>query len=285
MDKLNHEGRKRLMPTGTRYRVFTAFNRQFVLDKIDAKYDCYLTLKDFFGRECILLSGINDLSCFDNFINRHKVCFAKPNRGSCGIGAVRLVLEDLENDHAVLSSLLEKYGEVAVEENISQNSTMASFHPQSVNTVRVMIIRLNNEPQMLFAGFRYGRGDSVVDNVGSGGTICMIDKDTGIIKTSKDGNVYDKETGHQIIGFQIPEWEKLREVIKSISDRLPEYRLFAVDMALDINNNWILVEANSHAELGGDRIIKECGYDYDAFIRLAGGGQKNTLKENENNDR
>ena len=77
------------------------------------------------------------------------------------------------------------YGFV-LEELIRQCQEMAALHPESVNTVRIPTLRFDDHVQIVHPFLRVGRGKSVVDNGMSGGILCTIDPETGIVKNTAD---------------------------------------------------------------------------------------------------
>ncbi|MDO4459121.1 MAG: sugar-transfer associated ATP-grasp domain-containing protein [Clostridia bacterium] len=136
-----------------------------------------------------------------------------------------------------------------LEDFIIQGEEMAVFHPQSINTCRfVSYIGNDGEAHPLFSTIRTGVGDSIVDNVGSGGITALVDIDTGIICT--DGmrgiNWYEKHPDSGVVfkGYQLPDWNELRAFIKSAHETRPQQKLLGWDMAWTVNNGWDVVEIN-----------------------------------------
>lgn len=138
-----------------------------------------------------------------------------------------------------------------MEELISQDDRLGRIHPQSVNTVRVPTIRLNDRTILFHPFFRVGRGESVVDNAGSGGIICALDSKTGTVIAAADehGNKFTvhPDTKEKLIGFEIPEWDKAVEFVEALVKVVPSNRYTGWDIALT-NEGWILIEANARGQ-------------------------------------
>ena len=82
------------------------------------------------------------------------------------------------------------------------DQALARFHPKSLNTVRYATFTKDNTVHPLFSFVRFGKGDSVVDNTGSGSIVASIEIDSGIIKTNgadKIGNEYKTHPDTEIM--------------------------------------------------------------------------------------
>lgn len=140
--------------------------------------------------------------------------------------------------------------ESIVEQYIIQHDDMMQFCPTSVNTVRVTTLNYNDECHFLYSVFRMGRGE-VVDNFHAGGIAAAVDVNTGIVCTDAvdlDANVYEIHpySGLKIKGFQIPLWDKIREVCIKASGRIDEVNLIGWDFAIT-KDGVELIEGNPGA--------------------------------------
>ena len=139
-----------------------------------------------------------------------------------------------------------KIGFVA-EELIIQAKELSAVHASSVNTMRVITIRMDDRVEVLPCVWRVGRGGRCVDNGGSGGIFCILD-DNGVIFSTADehGNSYDvhPDTKHPLVGFKVPRHEEARELAKELAMVVPSNRWCGWDLALT-EEGWVLQEANS----------------------------------------
>ncbi len=138
---------------------------------------------------------------------------------------------------------------VVVEEYIHQKGYLHELNPSSLNTLRIATIRGAKEIIPLFGYMRCGVGDSIVDNLHSGGISCQIDVKTGTIfagRTHECSDVKEHPISHlQIAGYTISEWDKLREFCQKAHESAPEgLRLIGWDMCLS-DGHISLIEGNA----------------------------------------
>ena len=115
-----------------------------------------------------------------------------------------------------------------------------------------MTFRTRDEAAILGAVFRIGRGDSVVDNAGSGGMIAEINPETGLVIGDAITEAGEKfashpDSGTRIEGAALPKWEELLELSKTLASMLPDQKYVGWDLALT-DQGWVMVEANSRAQ-------------------------------------
>lgn len=152
-----------------------------------------------------------------------------------------------------LFDILMSTGTGVAEELIVQSDELGHFHPSSVNSVRlVSYLRDDNEIEILWTFLRIGQGGGITDNTSGGGMGAMIDPETGIIKApgrGVDGNqyVFHPDTGAQIVGFQLPEWDKAVQMARDMARLIPEMKVIGWDLAYS-DRGWVLVEGNSHPQ-------------------------------------
>lgn len=138
-------------------------------------------------------------------------CIVKPYGGSLGKGVFKvkkdISLNDIRTlyDYCVLNKNL-------VEEIIESCEELKAFHPQSLNTIRVVTISNRNNAEIFGSFIRMGVGDSVIDNAHAGGIFAQINIKTGKIVSdgiNTDGGkfIYHPDSKLQIKGFKIPHWD------------------------------------------------------------------------------
>lgn len=147
--------------------------------------------------------------------------------------------------------LLKSYNDnYIVQEAISQNYTMASLNPTSLNTIRIMTYWSQNDGVVvLFAVVRMGRSGAVVDNASAGGLYCGINHDGSLKEYAytlypfsqcekSDSEIVFKE-------FRIPYFEELKEKARKMHENLPYAKVIGWDMAINDKNEIVLVEINA----------------------------------------
>ena len=214
-----------------------------------SKYQRYLLYREFFRRDVICISfdkSEEEQATFDSFISRHERFIAKPVNGTRGKGVIVLKATEVPDVDALYKKMKTP---VLLEEMIQQGEELAQFHPASVNTIRLATsMNREGEFRVLFALFRVGRGASVTDNVGSGGLICMIDKETGVIVSDcfyehTYSMPVHPDTGLVFKGTQIPQWEALLKIAEAAHRKTPDQLLLGWDFAWT-TKCWDLVEVN-----------------------------------------
>ena len=140
-----------------------------------------------------------------------------------------------EENRALYAEIMERERSI-IEGCIEQHPDMASFCPQSVNTVRVTTLQDGETYRLLYAILRMGTG-SPVDNFHAGGIAAGIDTLTGAVETvaiDLRGNAYAEHpvTGRNIRGFQVPHWERVLEASEEAAGLLPDIGLVGWDFAI-----------------------------------------------------
>ena len=252
------------------WRLYDALNpdeyAHFLNNKADfcQKYAAYIHRDTLFCEK-------TDFEQFQQFLQKHPVFFAKPYHRSGGIGA--RILECDEDEAPVLFETLQKKHN-QVEEIVRQCEELTAFNASSVNTLRFLtFVNENGGVDILpLAGMRFGRTGMVADNVTEHhGIGCNVDARRGLVCTrgmDRDGIFYDihPDSGKPIVGFAIPEWEKILAALKEIALVEPHLRLVGWDVTVNAAREVVFIEGNRRP----DPIAFQCygvGY-WDVFKGL-----------------
>lgn len=141
------------------------------------------------------------------------------------------------------------YDDYVVQTIIKQHPDIAMVHPNSVNTIRICSILMDDGVHILSSCLRMGIGDSRVDNVTAGGISCGIKKDGCLDKysyTYYSGEKSEKHPTSGIVyeGFKVPSYDKAVELVKKSHVLIAHFRLVSWDIAIDENGDAVLIEAN-----------------------------------------
>ena len=141
-----------------------------------------------------------------------------------------------------------------IQSKLEQHPDLAKLNPTSVNTIRVMSYRKENEVIILYAVIRIGRMGKVVDNETAGGIKADIDLQTGRIKGSafgspKEKNMPQTDSGAVLDNYLIPSFPQVLDFVKNLHLRLPYFRLIGWDISVDTNGNPVMIEWNRSSEL------------------------------------
>ena len=228
----------------------SAINKNNVSCIFVNKYKTYLRFRDYFHREIIEISSCEAKDDFFNFFEKHDCGILKPAQSALGRGVTLLEKSQAFNVwREKLSPEIASGSSFVLEERIRQSKTMALFNPDTVNTVRIATYRLNGKTVLLFAALRTGIKGQIVDSGGAGGLAATINLETGIVISNgrnRLGEFFESHPDSKTVykGFQIPEWEGLRQLAQTLSLVVPEQLYVGWDLA-HTDNGWIMIEGNS----------------------------------------
>ena len=113
--------------------------------------------------------------------------------------------------------------QLLLEEIAIQCEEISKLHPTSINTIRVITLK----GKVAAAYLRIGNHNKVVDNFNSEGLATPVNTESGIIEypaIDKHDNLYEVHpiTKIKIIGFKIPNWNKVIKLCVSASKEIPQ---------------------------------------------------------------
>lgn len=272
----NDQGRNQYMGDKERFVVFRSCYNFDEYEKIRNKWQMYQQIGQFFGRRCFLIEeGGHDsdssYEAFCEFIGDKTEFVFKPLRSSCGEGIRRIEVPKGTDLKALYQSLRMEGG--MADELIRQDASLAKFHPQSANGVRLITLRdRQGKDHFVQSMFRMGQQGSFVDN-NSGAIRARIDESNGYVYTcgyDSYGNKYivHPDSREVIPGFRIPAWEELLGVAGGVMDEISSYaRFIGFDFALTAQG-WAVIEVNPFPQMVVQQIITGQGIRQD-MLRLA----------------
>ena len=168
-----------------------------------------------------------------------------------------------------------------VQSKLEQHPDLALLNPTSVNTIRVLSYRKDNEVIILYAVIRIGRKGKVVDNETSGGIKADIDLLTGRIKgpafgSPTEGTMPCTDSGVVLDNYLIPSFNRVLLFVKDLHFRLPYFKMIGWDISVDTEGNPVMIEWNRSAELSQVAHGPAFG-DYTEEILSSAFREKNTL--------
>lgn len=219
--------------------------------RLNSKTEMYKRLRSYVKRDQLFLPEC----CYDDFLDftkRHGMFIYKPDTAECGRGIEKITVTR-ETDTKVLFNEL-KAKPAVLDECISQHHLLEEFHPDSINTVRIYTLMIDDMCYLIAGFFRTGLGKSIVDNLGSGGVLAGIDLEKGILLDDAIDEVGHKYTVHPdsgipFKGFQIPNWE---EILMFVKEAASHYELKYVGWDIAVReNDCVIVEANPDPMIHG----------------------------------
>ena len=152
----------------------------------------------------------------ETFLKENPEFMLKPYDGLGGHGVIKMTSDEVGSVDEFYDKLLAQH--LFVEGYVKQNSEINRLCSASVNTIRVMTFGYNGKSQILYAAMRIGNGINHCDNFHQGGMGCSLDIETGKLignAVDKDLNVFEchPTSGVKFDGFQIPNWEKAKNMV------------------------------------------------------------------------
>lgn len=225
---------------------------------------CWVRNHKFIG-----LNGEKEEINIVNILKRDAIIIAKPTRsigGGNGIHSIRYEQDSYfidETNYALddFLNMLRNMEEYIFVQNIYSHRYSSSINPESTNTIRVVTainhnMSIGNQIEVLLAFHRFGtKVTKPVDNLSSGGLFAAIDEDSGELSYAKTllniSKEYDKhpDTGAQIKGVIVPNWEYLISTLKKWHSYFPYYDFFAWDVVMDPKGKIFVLEINRGCDL------------------------------------
>ncbi len=275
--------RRKFVCRGEARKILRECNDDALFHVFDRKAEFNEMFSAYLGREWLDVTSCS-FDEFQHFIQRHHKVFVKPEEGSYGIGAGILV----DDGELQYEALYQDYqaSQVLMEEVVEQNHEMAAFNDTSVNTLRVVtFLKADGSVKITAAVLRLGRKGYTVDNFHFHGIAALIDIETGIVKTTGIDRdfvryVTHPDSGKPIVGFQIPNWEKIVETVKKAAHVVPGIHYTGWDIAIGADGQVIVIEGNKSADHDVTQVTDQIGKwpIYQELLAELGGG-KTDLKE------
>jgi hypothetical protein len=186
--------------------------------------------------------------------------------GDFAIGSSVLTLADIERIYVQ---------DFVIQEAVQQHASLARFHEASLNTLRVITLRLEDRLRLIAVTLRMGNG-SHVDNGHAGGLLCGVAIDSGALGTFACDVVFRRYARHPISNAdfhgQVVSFPQIRELALSVHARLPYFDVLSCDIAVLASGAPCLIEVNTfgqgvepHQFLKGAPLFDA---DTDAVLRL-----------------
>ena len=257
-----HEEKSTYMTFRVRLLYMDHLNKKEDAHLLFNKYETYQLLKDFYKRDVILCSTLDDYDNFHTFISNHKEFVVKPTDMSGGRGVYKTDVTGLNEEQLFVfyKSLLNeaeqnkikymrgKESSVVLEELIDQDASLAVFNSESINGVRLPTVTINGVVHFYQPWLKIGRGGNFLTSAVFGTMDAGIDSETGIIDTpgmTETGEIWQThpDNGTSIVGFKIPKWDELLSLAKECALKFPQFGYIGWDFVLS-KKGWCVMEAN-----------------------------------------
>ncbi len=197
---------------------------------------------------------------FLKFARKHSRVFIKK---AVGWGGENARIEDVstpEKADMVWNTLNSDY---VIEPVIENCPELKTIHPDSLNTIKVVTLYLENGPEIQTALIRFGNR-TVVDNVHSGGMGAGVNVETGCIETDAVDKHFCRYAVHPVTnmpikGVIIPEWDAVKNLALHAASVTPELRYASWDVAVTPDGP-IMIEGNWDAEFYAEQMLYNRGH-------------------------
>lgn len=204
-----------------------------------------------------IIKNMNDMfyNCNNTYINKieaakeinGKTFIIKPSLDTGGGKSVEKISCFSLNDALALFDKYKK--DFIIQEVVIQHSTLASFNPSSINTIRMLTYRdLTNKIHYLTAALRIGRNGEIVDNKCAGGIFRGLTKEGKLSKTAyslpKCLIMEQSDVGTKFEGSILPYYKELSEYAISLHQQMPYFRIVAWDLSIEEAGKPIVIEWN-----------------------------------------
>jgi hypothetical protein len=174
----------------------------------------------------------------------------KPARESGG--GVRVSFMDIAGLAAFLPGNLTRHSDWIVQEPIHQHEVMAQLNASSVNTIRIVTIRMGSEVSFVSAFVRIGTKGVRVDNLSVGNVAAGVGMDGRLGKNGYDLKLRrcaaHPDYGYAFDSFVIPSFKEAREMCIDLHGSIPDLDLLSWDVAIDRNGTPVIVEFNTQRQ-------------------------------------
>lgn len=231
------------------FRLRRKNNKKEAIELLNNKVNFCKLYPEYIKRSYIDVDN-SSIDEINSFLDKNESFMCKPKTGMQGQGVIKLIQTEYKKREDVLSKIIGQ-GYI-LEEVITQHEMLNKLNPNSVNTVRIAVFRKNENVYIIGAVLKTAI-DSVSDNLATGGTAMSVDIETGITFTkgssyfSNEEYMFHPVTGTLLVGFQIPFWSEVIEMVTELTKKIHDLRWVSWDVAITPNGPCI-VEGNHNGD-------------------------------------
>lgn len=233
-----HEERSHWAGTGTMYEFQLKANPPKERHILDDKRLFFQQYREFIRHQVYSLEELEkDQSILIGLLKNHEKLVFKDATGKCGSGVAIKSTKGMTPKNTLAFMNKEQFD--MVETFIQQHHAINELSPSAVNTVRIFT-KIDEVGNYTVLGCRMRISvNCEVDNLAAGNMAAPIDEATGIINgpgiysdiTKKPEKIHPV-TGVPIVGFQIPFWKEILELVKNASLKHPQNKSIGWDVVV-----------------------------------------------------
>lgn len=261
--KKRHNERQTFIVRRKRKVIANNFNNKRKVEYFSDKSKFNKLFQKFVKRDWIDLdtATIDDIR---EFLHKNPSFLIKPRTESCGIGIKVIHSNGADEAEKILSTFRGKH--VLAEEILIQQGSVHDLHPESLNTLRIVTVRLSEKDvRVMNANIRIGIDERIQDNFHQEGIAASVDIKTGIVNSAGcdmhlNHHLIHPVTGEKIIGYRIPQWEEAVKMAKEAAQILPEVSYVGWDIATSCENyGVVIVEGNPDSDTDVQQMCDQVG--------------------------
>ena len=191
-----------------------------------------------------------DLKMAEELLALRREVIVKPSQESGGGRDISFY--DTQSDADELKNILmdKEYGNYIIQDIVKQHYELGKMHPESLNTVRIYTLMLDDGVHVLSASLKMGAGSSRLDNVERNSGIIAGVKDDGKLMDTAYFDLYSGKTtdrhpgGMPLSEIRVPEFDRMIETVKRLAQYAGNFRMIGWDMSVDESGDIVLIESN-----------------------------------------
>lgn len=191
-----------------------------------------------------------DLEKAMSILSMREEVIVKPSQES-GSGR-NIMFYDTKADAEELKKVLldSEDGNLTVQDIVKQHHELAKMHPQSLNTVRIYTLMLEDGVHVLSASLKMGANASRIDNVSANsGIIAGIRENGRLMECAYFDMTSGRTTDHHPQGMplseiRVPSFDRMIDTVKRTAQYTGNFRMVGWDLSVDEDGEVILIEAN-----------------------------------------
>lgn len=187
-----------------------------------------------------------DLETAIKLIQNEYTVIIKPANESYGGDGIEFW--DRTKEVSVLREILIQSDDLIIQEILEQHDELAKFHRNSLNTIRIVTLKIESNTIVLNAILRMGVNNSKVDNYSAGGIIANLDENGNLFSENiqSNGKSISQHPNSQIYfeGESVIHYDEIVKEAINQHNRVPYFKLVSWDFAIDIEGDPVLIEGN-----------------------------------------
>ena len=191
-----------------------------------------------------------DVAKAESLLAMRPEVIVKPSQESGGGRDIKFYNTKIDVEELGKVLIDRKYDNYIIQDIVEQHYELGKMHPESLNTVRVYTLMLDDGVHVLSASLKMGAGSSRLDNVERNSGIIAGVKDNGKLMDTAYFDLYSGKTtdrhpdGMLLSDIEVPEFDSMIETVKRLAQYAGNFRMIGWDMSVDEDGDIVLIEAN-----------------------------------------